>query len=249
MSRNTLLSLFLVLSGLAMAHYLLSKPVIKIPPINVAVISLLRPLIERVWVTKYYGTPSEVLGFYDASLCSTWPDQEKGGELNEAENKNNFLWEHKCRPVEIKMVKTGKDLSGIVIVRMLDFGKSKEILQDVFHIIETNLLGSYRMGTDKKEFIKEMIRKELESENFKLSINYKDRLSTYYGLEGYYFFKKNYSVEPYQIQRLENKNGIKFHCDRAKEQALLLQFNLDEYKKEGDIVEFTLNAPPGFFGF
>lgn len=84
-------------------------PPTKMPPISANVDPLLRSLLERVWVTKYYGASSELIDFSkEMSFCETWPGQDllRFGAI--AENRKNFMWMYTCLPVEIKWKKTTK---------------------------------------------------------------------------------------------------------------------------------------------
>jgi|GEM_PF-3058825 hypothetical protein len=219
----------------------IETPPTKIPQISANVGPLLQALLERVWATKYFGEPTEIFDFnvYDMPLCDSLPDTsaKQAGENGDFLWKGNsaFLWKQKCLPIEIRWVKNKKDLSGSATVRMLNFDGATEVLEDTFGIIRENSLGQYKIEEDKKEAITKII-KELEPYDPQFPSYYKKRLKTYPHLEKYYFLEKGQE----EIRR--------YFAARGKENALTLSYDPTGFVKKGNVLEYSLTAPAGFFG-
>lgn len=220
----------------------MKPPQTKIPPISESVAPLFQSLLERVWVTKYFGTASEIFNFSsDMSLCDTLP-----GSHADQDSKNGiFLWQHKCLPIEVRWTKNDSDLGGTVVVRMLDFDKSAEVLGEVFNIITADSLGAYEIKKDKKDFITNLIKKELEAKDFEPMFGYEGFLKTYPTLEGRFFLDEA-SIE--SLDANEPEDFRKYFSNRGKKGAFSIHYNPENYKKEADIIEYTLALPAGFFG-
>lgn len=221
----------------------LELPSTKIPPISMNSNPLIQALLERVWVTKYFGTPAELFRFSDnMPLCEKMPNSDPKKE----ERNGIFLWQYKCLPIEIKWKVNRVDLSGTALVRMLDFGESVEVLEEAFDIIKRDSLGDYKIVDGKKDAIKNLIKDNLELKNFKADFGYTDFLRTYPTLEGNFFLDEKFigtsdvTNEPEDIRRYFARRGKKF--------ALTIYYNSQKFVKNADVVEFSLTAPAGFFG-
>ena len=227
------------------------RPPTKIPSISMNVNPLLYALLERVWVTKYFGAPAEIYKTpTDVAFCTSLPDS------NPKQDKKNgvFLWQHKCLPLEIKWEVNKKDLSGTGTLRMLDFEKAEEVLEAAFEIIQTNSLGAYKIEKAKKDIVKSFI---LEIKNFHIEnpearvfetifSDYKDSLETYPTLEGYYFLENTLLGSPDVTNQPEDFR--KYFAYRARKYALTIEYNPAKFLKKENVIEYTLKAPAGFFG-
>ena len=205
---------------------------------------VLYPLLERIWATMYYQTPSEVLAFSEnVPLCQNWPD---GSDPSKREqNSKNFIWSYNCTPIDMTFKKNNQDGSGIIIVRMLDFGQSSEVLQESFKVIQDDDLGRYRISTARKEEIKKVVQEKYGSRKSKMPINYAYNLRTYFKLEGYSFLSKENQDD---IEITSDPMGVrKILSDEGKKYSLALQYDPQSYSKNGNIVEFVLTTPPMFF--
>ncbi len=226
-------------------------PPTKIPPISFNSDQLLRTLLERVWVTKYYGAPTEIYKVPDGlPLCETLPVSPP----KQDSKSGVFLWNHKCLPLEIKWEKNKNDLSGIATLRMLNFNKADEVLEAAFEIIKTNTLGVYKIEESKKDTVKDFIIdlrnfhiENPENRDFKnIFSDYKDSLKTYPILEGYYFLEKALIGKPDVTSQPEEFR--KYFAYRARKYALTIEYNSAEFLKKDNVIEYTLKAPVGFFG-
>lgn len=219
---------------------------LKSPPIDASVWRLHQSLTERVWATKYYKTPSEIFTFSDdMPLCRDWPD-EKNYPYADIVGPSKYMWLQKCKPVEVMSKQTADDFSGIVVVRMLDFGSSPEIIQDVFQIIQNNSLGAYKIDKERKEDIKKIIKKIHGPITEYSPVNYRYKLKTYSNLEGYFFLEKDGQGDSEATRDPESYRNNSSSV--AKKRILSLKYSSQIYTKSGNIVEFTFIAPPGFFG-
>lgn len=222
-------------------------PSTKIPPISMNVGPLIRAVLERVWVTKYFGTPAEIYQISsDMPLCKALPDS-----LPKQETKSGtILWQQKCLPLEIRWKENKEDLSGTAVLRMLDFDKADEVLEEAFGIIRANSLGAYKIEEEKKDVIKNLIKEELEPYNSKFPINYKYKLKTYSILEDYYFSEYTVKGDPDTTNNFEKREEEikKYFSHRGRKHALTIQYNSTEFVKTGNMIEYSLTAPAGFFG-
>lgn len=222
-------------------------PQTKIPPISMNVVPLLRSLLERVWLTKYSGEAAEVFNFSsEMPLCEALPNSTEKPE----DGNGAFLWMHPCLPIEIRWDKSKTDLGGFAVVRMLDFDKAREVLDDAFEIIRTDALGEYKIKEDKKENIHSAIKEVLDNKNIKPSFGYAHFFRTYPVLEGR-FYSDNASVITHgtadEIEKTQSETERYFSL-RGKRNALTISYNSAAFVKKGNIIEYSLVLPKGFFG-
>ena len=220
-----------------------NPPNFKIGFISMDVGALFQAVSERVWVTKYYGAPAEIYKFSsDMPLCDALPEPE-----HKYDTRNSvFLWQQKRLPIKIKWDVNKADRSGTLTVRMLDFNKVREVLETTFEIIRTDTLGKYRNDLEDKEIVKNLIKKDLDARNFEATFGLKGFLKTYPILEGRYFLEED-SIGDREVTNEPEEQRIYF-TSRGKEYALKLEYDPDEFKKKGSVLEYTLTAPVGFFG-
>ncbi|PCI54062.1 MAG: hypothetical protein COB36_11185 [Alphaproteobacteria bacterium] len=220
-------------------------PPTKIPPISMNAGPLLRAVLERVWVTKYFGAPAEIYKFNsDMPLCESLPESD----LKQDAKHGVFIWWHKCLPLEIQWEVNKEDKSGTAKLRMLYFDKADEVLEDAFKIIRTNSLGDYSIEEEKKDAIKKIIKEETKPSKF--PINYTYKLKTYSKLEDYHFLEDEIKANPDTTDDFEKRvdNVRKYFSNRGKKYALTLGYNPAEFVKKGNVIEYSLTAPIGFFG-
>lgn len=219
----------------------------KMPPISMNVVPLLRSLLERVWVTKYSGTVSEIFQFSsEMPLCETLPDtQERRGDKSGA-----FLWKQNCLPIEIRWDVSKKDLGGTAVVRMLDFDKAGEVLEDTFEIIRTDALGEYKIKEGKKEIIGSDIKEFLDNKGIKPSFGCAHFFRTYPILEGRFYLENAAVGTPDTADEFEEAQAEteRYFSLRGKRHALTIAYNPKEFVKNGNIIEYYLVLPKGFFG-
>lgn len=222
-------------------------PQTKIPPISMNVAPLLRSLLERVWVTKYFGTASELFSFSsDMPLCEELPDNLK----NQGDKSGAFLWKQPCLPIEIRWDVSRADLGGSAVVRMLDFDKAGEVLEGAFEVIRTDVLGEYKIEDDKKEIINSAIKAVLDEKNIKPSFGYAHFFRTYSILEGRFYLEHTSVRSLDAADEFEKKQAEteKYFSLRGKRNALTISYNSAEFVKKGNIIEYSLVLPKGFFG-
>ncbi len=233
----------------------IEEPPTKIPPISMNAGPLLRALLERVWVTKYFGAPAEIYKVpSEMPLCEAMPASQ-----SKQDAKNGvFLWQQKCLPLEIRWDVNREDLSGVGTLRMLDFDKVDKVLEDAFEVIRANSLGSYKIEEAKKDTVKNLI---IDIKNFHIENpgsryfetifgNYKDSLETYPILEGRYFLEDGLIGSPDVTDDFEEKKEEirKYFAHRARKYALTIGYEPKAFTRKGNIIEYTLTAPAGFFG-
>lgn len=129
---------------------------------------------------------------------------------------------------------------------MLDFAKSAEVIDDVFEVIRTDSLGAYKLEDEDLEVVLTMIKKELASRNLKAEYGYDIFLRTYPTLEGRYFLDEKLIGSRYATNEPEYIR--EYFSKRGKKYTLEIQYNSNSYKKDGNIIEYSLTLPAGFFG-
>lgn len=222
-------------------------PPTKIPPISMNVGPLLRALLERVWVTKYFGAPAEIFEFSsEMPLCEALPDSHR----KQDDKSGTFLWQQGCLPLEILWEVDSKDLSGTAIVRMLDFDKASEVLEDTFEIIRADSLGSYKITENNKEIIKNAVKEILDAKNIQPSFGYARFFRTYPELEGRFYLEESLGENSNVTSRFKEiqEKASKYFSLRGKKNALKIEYNPKDFVKKGNFVEYYLILPIGFFG-
>jgi len=218
----------------------MEPPPIKIGPISTDAGALLHAALLRVWLTKYFGAPAEIYNFsYRMPLCEDLPEAHP-----DQDTKNGvFIWWHKCVPIKHKWQSNRQDKSGIGTIRMLDFDKSDEVFEEALEIIRTNSLGVYRIGEIQIDTVKKIIEEKSEIYNYDIPLQH---LKTYSNLE------KRYILDdaPDENSGITETAGEveKYFSHRGRKYALTLEYEPAVFVKKGNLIEYTLKAPPGFFG-
>ena len=207
----------------------IKKPPLKAPTKQAAVLSLLQPLTQRVWLSKYYGVPSEIYGYYsETPFCSEWPKdiQRHPHEPNE---DRVSIWLHKCLPVSVEIIKNDENTDGTLIIKMLGSNLAKSVLDDVTNILNKNNLTPYRIKEEDFDTLKQVIKNKLGQ-----GAVY-NKFMTYYSLEKYYFSKE---VSP------ENDKGEDTIASTwPKKTSYSLINNIIRSEANKDTTIFTINAP------
>lgn len=208
----------------------------KIPTIDASALGLLRPLTERVWLTKYYGRVSEIYQTSGAvPFCHAWPAGENPQLPNNQTDQEVSLWRYGCTPVEVEAQKVGDGEGGRVIVRMLDFGQSEAVLRQVFDVIKADRLGTYEISAEEIS----VLQRDIYKADDDAAVHGHKFFRTYARLERYLFSQKNRAARAIDAAM----------AYRARKYALTLDLSSVRVEKDGDIVSYTFAASAGFFGF